>query len=115
VPEQEPNNDGRALAALLTHLVDRAEHLSALLDTLEKNHQLHPLFTELEQTGRSDTLVTVLPSLMDHIEDLEALIAEVTDCPDRMSALLADLEDRTDKVNALVTELERAIARSRGG
>jgi hypothetical protein len=112
VPEQEPTDDGRTLNALLTHLVDRAEHLSVLLDTLERNHRLPSLFAELEQTGRGDALVTVLPRLMRHIDHLEALVAEVLDRPDRMGAVLATLVDHTGKVDALVAELEQAVARS---
>lgn len=112
VPEQEPTYEAGALVALLANLADRTEHLSGLLDTLDKNHQLDSLFAELERTGRGDALATVLPSLMDHTEDLEALTAELVDDPDRMGALLADLVDRTDQVDDLVAELERAIARS---
>jgi len=115
VVEQEPTDDCRALAALLTNLVDRAEYLSGLLDTLEGNHQLRSLVVELEQTGRRDELVGVLPNLMDHIEDLEASLADLVDSPDCMSAVLIDLTERTGHIDVLVADLERAIARSSPG
>jgi hypothetical protein len=97
------------VAALLANLVDRAEVLCGLLDTLE-SHELYSLVAELEQTARSDAFAT-LPSLMGHIEDLEASLADLVDDPGCMSARIADLMARTGQIDAFIADLERAIAR----